>query len=243
MFSKFIRNGFLWVLVIIIATPTTVGQASASSVAPAWKQVAKSIALVGYWKAGVFVSYGTAFCIASSASTSEFLTTKHAVETSDPQAALRAVLGNSATPATIARTDSTLDLAIVSIAVGNVPTLKLSSSVPDLAESIGVAGFPYADAVRLSGIFGSGQMLANTEKAPLQPWILMGSVAGTTGQLIAFDTQGGAIDSGLLGAPLFDPESGVVYGIVSGVLAGNAAATDLALSASAALGFVTRESK
>jgi TPR repeat protein len=238
----------------------------AENKAKAWKDVQKSLVVIGYVtdenNASSFVSYGSGFCIKSgdSGSQSQFITDNHVTADAGAQEKLVVLVPHEApvpptmVPATVVSTSTTLDLSIVSAKIAEtVPALQFSSSLPDEAQEIAVGGFPYIQGVRFGGVFGKAQLMSG-ETADLEPDVHLGAVSklhlnGGLG-LVAFDLYGGSVDHGNSGGPLFDPDTGVVYGVVDGFLTGSpaddqtagtqasTAVSNLALVNAAAIAFI-----
>jgi TPR repeat protein len=192
---------------------------SAQVEAPAWSRVQKSLVVVGYTEpGGTFVEWGTGFCIASDASSSQFLTDAHVVAKPSSAQPLQFVVlfpsSQAAASATLVRSSADVDLAIVSVPVGNTPALRVSPTMPQETERIAVGGYPYVEG-RFGGLMGKAQQLG---QAPdLHPSVHLGDVSDIHGTFIEFD---GTVDHGNSGGPLFDPTSGVVYGVVEGYVPG-----------------------
>ncbi len=192
---------------------------SAQVEAPAWARVARSVVVVGYTKPdGTFAEWGTGFCITSTGSSSQFLTDAHVVaQPSSPEPLQFVVLfpnSQTAAPATIVRSNANVDLAIVSVTVGNVPVMRISPAMPEATQRIALGGYPYVEG-RFGGLLGSAQQLG---QAPdLSPSVHLGDVSDVHGTFIEFD---GTVDHGNSGGPLFDPVSGVVYGVIEGYVPG-----------------------
>ncbi len=225
--------------------------ASAVNEIPKWPSVAKSIAVIGYrLKDGTFAEWGTAFCVESNASQSQFLTDEHVIEqpASSEPIQLVVLLPQNEKPvaATVVRFSKSSDLAIVSIDVGNIPRLQLSAKNPETGDQVTIGGFPYID-----GIYGGLTRVSQTiAKSPsLSPSAHLGTVSNlhVGGLLIQFD---GNVDRGNSGSPLFDPDTGLVYGVVEGYIPGSpvnpngdpsvsAAYADMAMSRQAVADFMS----
>jgi len=192
---------------------------SAQVEAPAWSRVEKSLVVVGYTEpGGTFVEWGTGFCIASDASSSQFLTDAHVVAKPPSAEPLAFVVlfpaSQAAASATVVRSSPDVDLAIVSVSVGNTPVMRVSPTMPEETERIAVGGYPYVEG-RFGGLMGKSQDLG---QAPdLRPSVHLGNVSDVHGAFIEFD---GTVDHGNSGGPLFDPVSGNVYGVIEGYVPG-----------------------
>lgn len=192
---------------------------SAQVEAPAWARVAKSVVVIGYTKPdGTFTEWGTGFCISSTASSSQFLTDAHVVAQPSSSEPLQFVVlfpnAQTAAPATVVRSSANVDLAIVSAPVGSMPIMRISSTMPEATQRIALGGYPYVEG-RFGGLLGSSQQLG---QAPdLNPSVHLGDVSDVHGTFIEFD---GTVDHGNSGGPLFDPVSGVVYGVIEGYVPG-----------------------
>ncbi len=176
--------------------------------------------MVGYTEpGGTFVEWGTGFCIASTATSSQFLTDAHVVAKPSSSQPLQFVVlfpgAQSAASATVVRSSSDVDLAIVTISVGNTPVMRMSPTMPEETQRIAVGGFPYVEG-RFGGLMGKSQQLG---PAPdLHASVHLGDVSDIHGTFIEFD---GTVDHGNSGGPLFDPATGVVYGVIEGYVPGS----------------------
>jgi hypothetical protein len=195
--------------------------------APAWPRVKQSLVVVGYRKSGctftadrgncAFKSYGTAFCIRSRAGLSEFITNAHVVAPAPDGYTLVVLLSGfqQELPATIEQQNAGADLAIISAAtIGVLPVLTFSSRLSsDDTSDVAVGGFGYEEAVLFGGLFGG----ATIGGGDLTPAWHQGHISAlhpqVNPQFIDFDVPGGKSSEGLSGAPLFDPKTGVVYGV------------------------------
>lgn len=221
-------SGLLAIAILALHVVATGRAQAAVTAVPAWAQVRKSVVVVGYRKSdGTFVSYGTGFCVQSNAKASEFVTDDHIVVapplSKGPASLVVALPGGSAVAATIVKESPTTDLALVSAPVGNVPVLQMSTALPALGASISVAAFPYSGTMTL----------------PSAPTLLAGSVTAFAGSWLEFTATSGAVAQGSGGAPLFDPQTGAVYGVVEGHLTGaQSAQTNVAIPASVLRAFL-----
>lgn len=194
--------------------------------APAWPRVKQSLVVIGYRKSGctftadrgncAFKSYGTGFCVRSGSTQSEFLTNAHVVAPAPDGYTLVVLLSGfqREAPATIEQQNAGADLAIVSAPVGNVPALRFSLTLSsDDTTDVAVGGFGYEEAVLFGGLFGG----ATIGGGDLTPAWHQGHISALhpqdNPQFIDFDLRGGKSSEGLSGAPLFDPKTGVVYGV------------------------------
>lgn len=145
---------------------------------------------------------GTAFCIYSSSDTSVFLTNRHVVGTDHSPRMILMVHPNEVYTGVVIRTGTSLDIAVVAVPVGNVPVATLASNPPVEGQNIGIAGFP------------AMQIDLFVHKLGLSPSLHLGTLSALIGNaaLLEYDAQ---TDHGNSGGPLFDVQSGIVYGVVT----------------------------
>jgi len=111
-------------------------------------------------------------------------------------------------------------LALLSAHVGNLPALKLSAQRPLEGIDIAIAGFP---------AFQLKVWLQQTKGQELRPSFHEGHVNALT--LGDFYVQYDALtDQGNSGGPLFDAQTGAVYGVVDESVKGESVSNNLALS-------------
>jgi len=185
-----------------------------------WSTIEPSIVVVGYAKGGVFESYGTAFCVKSDATTSTFLTADHVVHPkSAPLAGYSLVIltPNSRTPIPASDAQlphsSAVDLAEVSVRVGQIPAMTISPRAARTRDPIVAAGYPY--------VVGSQLFRGETgiTSSALDGRVTNASLKGNL--LIAYAVVGGAVDRGASGGPLVDPQTGNVYGVIHSFVPGS----------------------
>lgn len=197
--------------------------------ANAFAQIAHSLALIGALDAkGDVSSVGTAFCVYSANGVSFFVTNNHVV-TDDygrPERALIAILGRDMPGdpkryrATIVRRSEDPDLAIVQVQGVQVDPVHVSAAFPNVGDDVAIAGFPYTESVLWGGLFGGKHMhIDRTFPAELVPSEHKGTVSAIHGggYYIQYDAL---TDSGNSGGPLFDPQTGEVFGVVQASLEG-----------------------
>ena len=138
---------------------------------------------------------------------------------SSPKVVKSAIVPVSASPeptdVTVVSRDSEHDSAIIQAHVPAVPIVRLSSSLPSEGQNVAIAGFPFMQ-IEIAG-------LSNMGLKGLAPSLHLGSINAIVpdNTLIEFDAT---TDHGNSGGPLFDPSTGVVYGVVTGVVPGESAA-------------------
>lgn len=203
--------------VLAIAAAPAMAQTSSAT----YNAVAPSLALVVTGKENS-LSFGTAFCIANSGLRSYYITSRHVIG-DDPSP--RIVL--SSTPSqpvhsVVVRVGSEMDAAILEAPRSCVHPLTLSGRSPDIGSRVAIAGFPSIQ-VRL---FLSGLGLSPSFHAGAISALLAG------GGAIEYDAQ---TDHGNSGSPVFDPSSGVVYGIATWVSTGDTGALQNNIAISSAL--------
>ena len=183
-----------------------------------YSRIVPSLALI-IAKDGKKTGFGTAFCIGSHDGTSYLLTNHH-------------VVGSDPSPSVIMQSDpssmlqgrvtriSTLDAAVIAVDSAACPPLTLSSTNPMVGAKVAIAGFPFFQLALSKGDFRN-----------LSPSFHDGSVSGLaeSGELIEYDAQ---TDRGNSGSPLFDLQTGVVYGLATLVSTGTTGAlqNNLAIS-------------
>lgn len=172
---------------------------------------------------------GTAFCIYSQAQSSYFLTAYHVVNTVAPISILllkspagpnRLVAAKKLWPQTVEPAppgfpgEQWPDVALLRADVGNLPTVSLDPRYPDPLQvrDVMIAGFPvlaidqwrkcaaHPDMDACEGSWPQPVSDNAQVKTNIAPW------------LIAY--QSGGTDRGNSGSPLFNKDSGVVYGVV-----------------------------
>jgi len=159
---------------------------------------------------GNAVSFGSAFCIATVGSNSGLLLTNRHVIAHDryPRVILMAN-PNKVLAAAVVRV-SQLDAAVLLIPSACAP-LQLSSSYPPVGTRIAIAGFP------------SIQIRAALSGLGLSPSFHEGTISSVlaSGSALEYDAQ---TDHGNSGSPLFDVNTGTVYGLVTWVNTGETGA-------------------
>ena len=195
----------VWTASLLTAVSTvafTSAVRAQQGVSETYATVRKSIALIMTAKRGRALASGTAFCVYSDNRHSIFATNRHVIEGADAVA----VLVQSAKPviarAGILRVGSVADLALLDVAHGGIPVLTFAASGPTEGTRVAVAGYPQT------------QMILARAQLGLTPSLHVGIVNAlpANGVLIQFDAQ---VEHGNSGGPLFDAESGLVYGIVT----------------------------
>lgn len=187
-------------------------------------RIKPSLALVTYSE-GKHIYFGTAFCIKSTTNRSYFITNKHVV---GPDHFVTLYLADRPSAYKIGTVVArgTQDVAIVEIEEGDIPPLTLASDRPQEGQRIAIAGFP---AIQVSYFIATHQAVPSYHAGSISA-LLLG------GRLLEFDALS---DHGNSGGPLFDVDSGLVYGIVTWGLPGASPAVQnnlaLAISAGAAV--------
>ena len=148
------------------------------------------------------IAFGTAFCIYSSDDISIFLTNRHVVGKDRAPRLVLMAHPDKVYTGTVVRSGTSLDIAVVAVALGNVPVATLAAKQPVEGQSIGIAGFP------------AFQINLFLHKLGLSPSLHLGTVSALIGKgvLLEYDAQ---TDHGNSGGPVFDVQSGVVYGVVT----------------------------
>jgi|GEM_PF-4834299 S1-C subfamily serine protease len=186
----------LTAIVALITTPVVRADETESTT---YTKIEPSLALVGA-RHGKSFGFGTAFCIADLGGNNGLLLTNQHVVAGDPYP--RVILMSNrhkVLNASVVRT-SPLDAAVLLIPSDCRP-LRLSSTLPAVGARIGLAGFP------------SIQLEAASAGLGLSPSFHEGSISSILAEagLLQYDAQ---TDHGNSGSPLFDVDSGTVYGLV-----------------------------
>ena len=193
-------RGTLFLALTAIAALTTTPMVLADeTVSTTYAHLEPSLALVvaGH---GKNFGLGTAFCVADLGGNNGLLLTNQHVVAGDPYP--RVILMSNphkVLNASVVRT-SPLDAAVLLIPSDCRP-LQLSSTLPAVGARIALAGFP------------SIQLEAASAGLGLSPSFHEGSVSSILAEagLLQYDAQ---TDHGNSGSPLFDVDSGAVYGLV-----------------------------
>ena len=155
------------------------------------------------------VSFGSAFCIASTPKVSYFLTNHHVVGDLDRVHLVFASRKPDLKDGLVASVGAgDTDLAVLATNVGNIPPVRLAKTTAIEGQSIAVAGFP------------SIQFRLAANGLGLSPSMHVGTVNAMAGNgfYIEYDAQ---TDHGNSGGPLYDVETGDVYAVVTYGIASN----------------------
>lgn len=162
------------------------------------------------------VGSGTAFCIGSDETNSYYLTSLHVV----PDGSVSWILPMNGKATDVATVnvlfrDVDHDAAIIQAQIPAVPILKLQAGLPTEGQNIAIAGFPFMQ-VEIAALSDMGLK-------GLTPSLHLGTINALVpdGSMIEFDAT---TDHGNSGGPLFNPETGVVYGIVTAIAPGESQA-------------------
>jgi S1-C subfamily serine protease len=180
--------------------------AEAPSPAEMFARIQPSLALV-IARDGKSYASGTAFCIGSRDGSAYLLTNKHVVGNDPSPGVVLWSDRNSALSAAVDRI-SLLDAVVLVVRNASCPALTLTKTPPVPGTSIGIAGFP---SVQFA--------MASKDLSDLSPSFhtgLINSTANSSG-LIEYDAQ---TDHGNSGSPLFDMQTGAVYGMVTFISTG-----------------------
>jgi S1-C subfamily serine protease len=166
---------------------------------------------------------GTAFCIGDRGNEAYFLTNHHVVGRNAHVAMLLLSDRSHVFNGDVVRV-ATTDAAVLAVHGTSCVPLSLSPTLPQVGTSIAIAGFPNIQ-----------MELAKLTGTALEASFHQGTISSVTpnGVLLEYDAQ---TDHGNSGSPLFDAQTGVVYGLVTwadtgvtGALQNNLAIPTLAL--------------
>lgn len=179
----------------IMAVPMSAPALSAQPGVPAFAKIRQSLAVVAAAD-GKEVSFGTAFCVQSDGKRSYFLTNAHVVKDNDV-VYLRLASDRQVYKGFVLRTSvAPLDAAVIEIEKADVPALSLSRDRPQPGTAIAIAGYP---SIQL--------------QTDLEPSVHAGIVNDIVSDY--YIEHDAVTDHGNSGGPLFDPQTGLVYGIVT----------------------------
>jgi S1-C subfamily serine protease len=147
------------------------------------------------------VEAGSAFCVGSDEAYSYFLTNSHVVPDSNERLIVPVISGTPV-PGTVLFRDSNRDLAILQVGVPAIPSVVLAAGTPNEGTSVAIAGYPDVQIQIAAADLG------------LTPSMHIGVVNALVadGSIIEYDAT---TDHGNSGGPLFDPSTGIVYGVVT----------------------------
>ena len=198
---------------LLYSTYFTPGHLQSAAVPDTYNKVKQSLAFVVARTADE-IGTGTAICIGSDESDSYFLTNSHVAL--DGQIVV-VPMNTWPTPydATVLFRGTDVDAAILQIHTPAIPVAILAGGLPPEGQPIAIAGFPYTQ-IELAEAVDQGLK-------GLSPSLHQGTVnsVAASGRLIEYDAT---TDHGNSGGPLFDPSTGVVYGMVTWIAQGDSLA-------------------
>jgi serine protease Do len=211
-----------WTLFFCSLRPIALADVSSSALASTYAMLKPSLALVAY-EEGKNLYTGSSFCINSSGGWSYFLTNAHVVGSRDTVAVFLSSAPGKAFTGTVLRVNGDLDAAIVAVHTPNIPSATIGIDTLPEGQQIAIAGYPSAHID--FALLGLG----------LTPSVHEGIVTSYPGDgaFLEFDAQ---VEHGNSGGPVFDPDTGLVYGIVT--LKVGSDQTNLAVSTSQLLTFI-----
>jgi S1-C subfamily serine protease len=165
-----------------------------------YASITGSMALVAYTRDKMLVT-GSSFCVADKDGKSYFLTDAHVVGEQHVVSVFVSSDPGEALVGTVVRVNRALDAALIAIP-GDVRPLTLSADRLPEGQKIAIAGYPSTH-VRLA-LAGFG----------LAPSVHEGTISSyrTDAHWLKFDAQ---VERGNSGGPVFDPDTGRVYGLVT----------------------------
>jgi S1-C subfamily serine protease len=149
---------------------------------------------------------GTGFAVKSDARTTQFVTAAHVI--TDASRVVVILQDGSNYTATILSRDRVRDAAVLSVDIGNRPTLTLSAQPPAADDAVTVVGYPGVHEFAVSGddlrpIGGAQQTVVDGKVAAVEQ----------KGESIVFKADVGHGDSG---APIIDRATDTVVGMTTG---------------------------
>jgi S1-C subfamily serine protease len=152
-------------------------------------------------------SLGTAFCIGTYNGYAAFLTNRHVVG-DDEFPKLFLMADQRVYKGFVVRQNASIDVAIIAVPLApSVSPLTLAKALPSDGQGIAIAGFPAI------------QVQLFVDNQGLSPSVHLGVISAVVsgGDLLEYDAQ---TDHGNSGGPLFDVQTGDVYGVVTMVNTG-----------------------
>jgi hypothetical protein len=197
--SILISVGAVVASLCLTALPT---QTHAATLADTYATIKKSLALIAYPSGKDGIITGSSFCIYSTATTAYFLTNAHVVGTQKVVGVFLATNPHHTYVGYVIRTNTTIDAAVVAVDVANIPPLTLANDTLPEGQAIAIAGYPSAQ-IQMA-LAGMG----------LSPSVHAGIINAypESGVYIELDAQ---VEHGNSGGPIFDPDTGIVYGMVT----------------------------
>jgi hypothetical protein len=212
------KSALLFACVLPAALPANAASSGFAKIKP-------SLALIGYPvdDKRLTMAFGTGFCVTTTATKSYFVTANHVVTDALGNVAANLFVIFPKSPgirrkASVVRHSVDPDLAIVSIDAPCDGTVQISRVKPEQTDAIAIAGFPYVEVCEEAGLCSEALLAPDAHKGVLGPVVSAGTVGDTLGELaIQYNAE---TDHGNSGGPLYDPQTGVVYGVVVDELPG-----------------------
>jgi hypothetical protein len=201
----------------------------AANSVPGYGKVARSLALIGFpvrnSSSKLQIAFGTGFVVTSNDRTSTLITANHVIAplANNVEPGLFVILPTAPgvrQPAAVVKHDQDLDIAVVSINVGGLTPVKVSKDVPEKGDHVAIAGFPFAEVCGLAGMCGDDFLAPHAHKGELHDELSAGDVSDAQAGQYSIMINNVVADHGNSGGPLFDADTGIVYGIITDALRG-----------------------
>lgn len=199
----FLKPSVALALLLMFASILSLSRpASSETPTDVYARIKPSLALVETFSGKRLLGIGSGFCISSSRNKSIFITNRHVVAGGDHFVIFLQFPSRKAYAATPLKVSKgILDIALLSVPHGDIPSLTIDVTNPREGDLIGIAGYPKTQLEMLQDGYG------------LTPSLHLGTINAlpAKGFYIQYDAQ---TEPGNSGGPLFDQRTGYVRGIV-----------------------------
>ncbi len=201
-FADALRWACFSALVAMLATLGAAVDVSAEdSLEAAYSAIQPSLVLIGSFKGRTLLDTGSGFVVGNRNGHALIITNRHVVASGDNYVAIRQYPTTISATLHLVRVGTADDVALLEASSGSIPPVSFLNGLPTLGHRIAVAGYPRTQLTFAQ--LGLG----------LTPSIHAGTVNAlpANGYYVQYDAQ---TEPGNSGGPLFDANTGAVFGIV-----------------------------